>query len=291
MTAAAQRCGNIAIIGIPNAGKSTLFNRLIKHHLSAVTHKPQTTRRNIRGVLTEGDSQMAFIDTPGIHRQRAGALNRELNRNAKSTLYDADVIVMITSCHRWTRQDEDIYELIADIAVPRILALNKIDLLENKSDLLPLIKKLDAEHEFDVIIPISVLRDRAVDELKREIISRLPRRAFLFADDMVSDQSDEVVITELIREKLMQYSHGELPYITDIEVESIEKKEGLRAVTVNILADKPGRRAILVGAGGSKLKLIGSAARKQMEQVLGTRVYLNLRVKEKKSSHVAAYEK
>ncbi len=281
---AKQQCGSVAIIGAPNAGKSTLFNRLIGRHLSAVTHKPQTTRRNIRGALTEGAAQMIFIDTPGIHKGRAGALNRALNRNAKSVLYDVDVIILIASCRRWTRQDQDIHDLIADIPAPCLLALNKIDLLADKSEMLPLIKQMDERNRFDAIIPISVLRNKAIAALKQEIVSRLPQRPFLFGDDTISDQSDEVIIVELIREKLMQYSHGELPYITDIRVESIEQKGPRRNITVNILADKPGRRAILIGAGGSKLKLIGSTARKRIEQALGARTYLDLRVKDKKTA-------
>lgn len=280
----AKRCGTVAIVGAPNAGKSTLFNHLVGRHLSAVTHKPQTTRCNIRGILTEEATQIIFIDTPGIHKGRSGLLNRSLNRNAKSVLYDVDVIILIASCKRWTRQDQDIYDLIVGASAPCLLLLNKIDLLTDKAEVLPLIRKLDGRNYFDAIIPISVLRNKAIDRLKREIVCRLPQQPFLFCDNKISDQSDEVIIVELIREKLMQYSHGELPYITDIRVESIEQKGQLHNINVNILADKPGRRAILIGAGGSRLKLIGSTARRRIEQVLGVRTYLNLRVKDKKTA-------
>ena len=280
---AAQRCGTVAIVGRPNVGKSTLFNRLVGHHLSAVTHKPQTTRYSIRGILTEGRNQMVFVDTPGIHQNYASPLNRILNRSSKSVLDDVDIILLVASCRRWTRQDQDIYELVAATEAARLLVLNKTDLLADKTRMLPLLKEIGASHRFDAVVPISALHRHALDRLKKETLEQLPQRPFLFASDRLSGRDRKSVVAELVREQIMKHCHEELPYAAHVRVESLEEQNTMLNAAVDIWVAKPGQQAILVGSGGSMLQLIGSNARRRIEKVLGVHTHLKLQVKIKKN--------
>lgn len=281
---ARQKCGTIAIVGRPNVGKSTLFNQLLKKHLSPVTYKPQTTRYNIKGILTEADCQMVFIDTPGIHKDYITPLNRILNRNAKSVLLDADLILLMASCRKWTGQDQEIYDIVAQGTAPCILILNKVDLLVNKQDLLPLLDGFSKTHNFDAIIPVSALRSSVFENLRSEIVKHLPQQPFLFKDGEVSDRDRKFIIAELVREKIMKYCHDELPYAVHVQVELLREKAKILEVTANIWVNKPSQRVIMIGAGGSNLKLIGTAARKQIQSFVKCQVYLKLQVKVKKSN-------
>ena len=278
-----DRCGTVAIIGRPNVGKSTLFNRLIGQHLSPVTYKPQTTRYNIKGILTQESYQIVFVDTPGMHKNHVSPLNRILNRNAKSVLYDVDMIIFMASCRKWTNEDQEIYELIKDREIPRLLLLNKIDLLTDKKELLSHIQIISESHTFDAVIPISALKNDVFKRIENEIVKRLPEQLFLFTNNEMSDREREFIIAELVREKIMKYCQAELPYVTHVQVESLVEKGKMLKAIVNVWVEKRGQRTILIGTGGANLKMIGTAARKQIERVLGVHVYLKLQAKIRKS--------
>ena len=274
-----QRCGFVALVGRPNVGKSTLFNRLVGAHLSAVTHKPQTTRYNIRGVLTQSHRQMIFVDTPGLHRRVRHSLSRVLNRNALRVLPDVDIAVMIAVCDRWLDEDETVLNAVSACGKPALLVLNKVDRVRDKTALLETIANLSRKHDFAEIFPLSALRDTDFDHFTREIGARLPKGGFIFDEDRLSDRSERFIAAELVREQLMLELHQELPYAAHVEIERFEKRTPVVHVSAVIFVEKANQRAIVIGRGGGRLKRVGRRARTGIEELLGKRVFLQLWVK------------
>lgn len=283
MTAAAvdsapTRCGTVALVGKPNAGKSTLFNRLVGRRLSPVTHKPQTTRRNVRGILTGDDFQMVFVDTPGLYRGGHGLMDRVLNKNARNALSEVDLVALVTPALGWSRGDEAVFALARESGRAVVLVLSKVDLVKEKGRLLPVMKAFAEERGCARIVPVSARTGEGVGRLKAELAASLPEAGFLFPRDCDSDRGPEFTACELIRGKVMEALREELPYNTHVTVQSFEDGPSLLRIAAALAVAKPGQRRIVIGAGGAQLKQIGTQARLELERVFGKRVFLKLSV-------------
>lgn len=276
---ATHRFGQVALLGRPNVGKSTLLNSLIGTPLSIVSPKPQTTRHRILGIATLDDAQIAFLDTPGLHLGGKRAMNRQLNRVARQVPDEADVIVHVIAAPRWTDEDEQVWQLVSRHAAPRLLAINKIDRFKDRSDLLPFVARITAEREYAGVHYLRATHGQGNDALLRDVVGRLPLAERRYEEDEVTDRSERFLAAEMIREQLMLRLNEELPYATSVEIEKFEQDGGLARIAAAIWVERDGQKAIVVGAGGAQLKAIGTAARKRMEHLLGCRVFLELWVK------------
>ena len=281
--ASVTRCGFVAIVGRPNVGKSTLFNRLIETHLSPVTHKPQTTRCNIRGILTSANNQIILVDTPGLHRKIYRPLNRVLIDNVYHALSEVDVVVMMTMQGVWLKEDAMVLERIQETGKPCFLVLNKMDLLADKEQILPTLRRVQDKHAFQEIFPLSALKDRDFGTLIQAIASQLPKRKFIFTEGQISDQSERFLVGELIREQAMQELNQELPYIIHLQIDEFKERADIVHIQVTLFVEKEQQRSIVIGTGGRKLKRISMRARKHIESLLGKQVYLRVWVKVKKN--------
>ncbi len=276
-----RRCGFVALVGRPNVGKSTLFNRLVGAHLSPVTHKPQTTRYNIRGVLTQPSRQMIFLDTPGLHRRAHRSLNRILNNNVLRALTGVDVVVMMAVHDCWLPADEAVLAAAKRCDRPVFLVLNKVDRARDKSALLAILAAAARRHDFKEIFPLSALRDADFGKFTRTLAAYLPQRDFIFDEDQLSDRSERFIVAELVREQVMLELHQELPYAAHVEIEKFEERTPVVHISAVIFVEKSNQRAIVIGHGGARLKRIGTRSRRDAERLLGRRVYLRLWVKTK----------
>lgn len=277
------QCGYVAIIGRPNVGKSTLLNDLVGKKLSITSDKPQTTRTQVLGIKTMGHIQVLYIDTPGLHKAEKNAMNRYMNKLASSVVTDADVIVFIIEANRWLEEDEIVLDKLKKTKAPVILAINKVDKLDDKAQLLPIIEKLQTQYPFVHIIPISATRHENVQELEDEIFKLLPEGPHFFPDGELTDKSPRFLVSELIREKIIRNTGQEVPYSTTVEVESWTEEEKLIRINAIIWVEREGQKAIIIGKAGEKLKQIGTAARKDIETLLDKKVFLRLWVKVKSS--------
>ncbi|MGN6728970.1 MAG: GTPase Era [Rhodanobacteraceae bacterium] len=273
-------CGLVAIVGRPNVGKSTLLNALVGERLSIVTPRPHTTRHRILGVVTKPEGQILYLDTPGMHRQVKRAMNRSLNRAVHAAVAEADLAVQVIEAGRWTDEDESVYAALPGRELPRLLALNKLDRVREKSTLLPFVEKLCRQHAFDEVFWLSAQRNEGIAALEQGILARLPQREPAFGADTFTDRSERFLCAELIREQLMRQLGEELPYATTVEIESFKDREdGLAEIAAVIWVEREGQKAIVIGTGGERLKKIGSAARRSIERLLDRRAYLRLWVK------------
>ncbi len=274
------RCGTVALVGRPNVGKSTLLNALLDCHLSIVSPKPQTTRHRILGIVTRTAGQMLFLDTPGLHADGGKALNRRLNRAVHSVLTEAEVLLQLVEAGQWRDEDEQVYQAMCRQSAPRLLVINKVDLKRDKRELLPWVEGLIDGHDFSDIYYISARRRIGLEALEQGILARLPEREPMFADDELTDRSSRFLVAELVREQLMLRLQQELPYATTVAVERFETRaDGSIAIDAVIWVEREGQKGIVIGKGGKTLKLVGSQARKRIEDLLGTRVHLGLWVK------------
>ncbi|HEX6614399.1 MAG TPA: GTPase Era [Rhodanobacteraceae bacterium] len=275
-----SRCGLVAIVGRPNVGKSTLLNALVGERLSIVTPRPHTTRHRILGVVTRPQGQILYLDTPGMHRQARRAMNRSLNRAVHAAVAEADLVVQVIEAGRWDDEDQGVYAALAEREVPRLLALNKLDRVRDKSALLPFVEQVCAGHAFDEVFWLSAQRNEGIADLENGILQRLPEREPVFDADTFTDRSERFLCAELIREQLMRQLGEELPYATTVEIESFKDREdGLAEIAAVIWVEREGQKAIVIGAGGERLKKIGSAARRGIEKLLDRRTFLRLWVK------------
>ncbi len=272
--------GFVALVGRPNAGKSTLLNRLVGQKIAAVSNKPQTTRFRIQGVITSPEGQMVLVDTPGVHRP-----GYEMNRRMMSTVQDAlmgvDLVCLICDASVSTgRGDQFVLELVQKSGKPAILLLNKTDKLADKSALLSLIERYRGEYDWREIIPISALKGIQLDTLQNEIIKHLPEGEALFAEDDLTDQSMRTLAAEIVREKILQTTGEEIPYVTAVVTEKWEEvREDFTRIYCAIFVERPTQKKIIIGKGASRLKQIGMSARKEIEELLGHRCHLELFVK------------
>lgn len=274
------RSGYVALIGRPNAGKSTLLNRLVGQKIAAVSDKPQTTRFRIQGVTTRPDGQIVFVDTPGVHRP-----GYEMNRRMMSAVQDAllgvDLVCMIRDASVSTgKGDRFVLELIQKSRKPAILILNKIDQVSDKLKLLPMIEWYRKEYEWLSYFPISALKGNLLDALQKEIIRHLPQADPIFEEDELTDQSMRTLVAEIVREKILQTTAEEIPYVTAVVTEKWEDvREDFTRIYCAIFVERTSQKKIIIGKGGARLKEIGTRARKEIEQLLGHRCHLELFVK------------
>ncbi len=279
--APAQRCGYVAIIGRPNVGKSTLLNHMLGQKISITSRKPQTTRHRVLGIKTEGDDQVVFVDTPGLHKGARKAINRYMNRAASSAIADVDVVVMVVDRTAWTDEDEWVLEQAQSGSAPVILAVNKVDLMDNKGDLLPHLQFLSEQAEFKAIVPISALNQHNIDELDHCIREELPESVHFFPEDQVTDRSQRFMAAEMVREKIMRQLGEELPYAITVEIEEFRQQDDVLHISALIFVERDGQKRIIIGKGGSRLRSIGADARADMEALFESRVMLKLWVKVK----------
>ena len=275
------RCGLVAVIGRPNVGKSTLINAVMGRKVSIVTAKPQTTRHRILAVLTEAKQQIIFVDTPGLHRKSAKAMNRLMNRTAANALADADLILFVSDATRWTSEDDDVVKRLKSCNSPVIALLNKIDKVHPREKLLDGLALMSARLDFAEIVPISALKDDNLDHLMAMIPAFLPESPPLFPEDMQTDRSDEFHVAEIIREKLTLRLHQEMPYGLTVQVERMVKEEKGIAINAIIWVERDSQKGIAVGKNGSVLKMVGRSARLEIAELLGQPVHLELWVKVK----------
>ncbi|TQV86674.1 GTPase Era [Aliikangiella coralliicola] len=282
MASPSTHCGFVAFVGRPNVGKSTLLNRLLGQKLSITSRKPQTTRHRIMGIDTFDNTQLVYVDTPGLHKQEARAINRFMNRAAASSISDVDIVVFVVEPDRWTEDDQLVLEHLKASKRPVILFLNKTDQLKDKELLLPQLQKLSDKHEFLQIIPGSALKGLQVDELKSYLVDAMPEGDFIFPEDYYTDRSERFLAAEIIREKLIRQLGDELPYSVTVEIEQFKTDEaGLLRINGLILVERNGQKSIVIGKGGSRLKQVGTDARKDIKRLFGQKVFLELWVKVK----------
>ncbi len=276
------RCGYVALLGRPNVGKSTLLNHVLRQKIAITSRKPQTTRYNVLGVDTEGVYQAIYMDTPGIHQHTDKALNRYMVANATGALKDVDIRVMLVESGKWRDEDEHVLNLLKDRRGVNLAVLSKVDLLENKNALLPQIEQLAAHDVFTDIVPLSALRNDGVEAFRQCIFSHLPVGPHLFAEDEITDQSERRLVEEIVREKLMRQLGDEIPHSVAVVVERFVDEDGLTEIHADIYVERDGQKRIVIGKQGARLKLIGSAAREDIEKLLDRKVMLHLFVKVRK---------
>ncbi len=274
-------CGYIALVGRPNAGKSTLLNHILKQKISITSRKPQTTRHSILGIDTLDDYQFIYVDTPGIHQGNPKAINKMMNKTAVTVLKDVDIIVFLVEADRWGEEEDSILELVKRTKTPCILAINKIDRIKDKSLLLPLIETMQQRHDFHAIIPISAKTGTQVSVLQDKLKQLLPESPHFYGKDQITDRPIKFLCAELLREKIFRFCGDELPYSTTVEIESFKEEENLIRIHALIMVDKPNHKRMIIGNKGEKLKEMASQARTDMEKLLDNKVFLQCWVKVK----------
>ena len=270
--------GFVAIIGRPNVGKSTLMNQLIGAKVSITSKKAQTTRHRINGVLTQDNTQYIFVDTPGFQTKHGGALNRVLNRNVSQALGEVDVVVWVIEAMKFTPQDEAVLNILPE-TTPVILAINKVDQLEKKNDLLPFVQKISERFNFKHIIPVSAKNGVQMQVLLDEIKPLLPENPAFFEEDDITDRPSKFLATEIIREKIFRLSGDEVPYGCTVVIELFTEEKNLYRIAAAILVERDAHKAMIIGQGGERMKRIASEARQDMEQLFGCKVFLEVFVK------------
>lgn len=280
MSNSIYRSGYAALIGRPNAGKSTLLNRIVGEKIAAVSNKPQTTRHKIQGIYTTETGQAVFVDTPGVHKP-GYLLNRRMMAAVHDALLSVDVVVLIRDASVSTGNgDRFVLDLVRESAKPAILVLNKIDKIKNKGELLPLMELYANEYEFAEIIPASALKGEAVTELLDLIVKHLPKGEPIFGDDEMTDQPMRAIAAEMVREKILATTGEEIPYVTAVVTEKWDDSDPQKlTIFCAIYVERNSQKGIIIGKGGSKLKQIGIDARADIEKLLGQHVHLQLFVK------------
>jgi len=280
VTEADFRTGYIAIIGRPNVGKSTLLNKLLQQKISITSKKAQTTRFRINGILTDAQTQFVFVDTPGFQTQYTNRLNTAMNRVVTQSMQDVDVILFVIEAMHFDQRDHAALKILPK-NVPVILVMNKIDKLADKNQLLPFLSNMAEIFEFAAIIPVSAIHKMQLPELLTSIRTYLPVNQPLFDKDEITDRSQRFIAGEFIREKLFRLVGDEIPYSTSVVVDQFNLEGDLHKIYATILVEKPNQKAIIIGKKGEKLKQIASQARKDMELLVGGKVYLEVWVKVK----------
>jgi len=273
------RSGYLAIVGRPNTGKSTLVNALVGEKISIVTSKPQTTRHRILGVLTGERYQLMLVDTPGLHGGSGKLLNRTMNRAAVGSLADADAVLFLVEATGWSSGDDYVLERIRQLRCPCLLVPNKVDLVKPRSRLLPFIERCTQRHDFSEIIPVSATRGQNLDRLLDTVLNYIPEGDMLFPADATTDRNIEFRIAEIVREKLMQCLHQEVPYGLAVEVNQLQVRGELMLVDMIIWVDRESHSGIVVGQGGARIKRVGTEARLELETTFGRKFHLQTRVK------------
>ena len=276
-----QRCGLVAIVGRPNVGKSTLLNALVGQKVSITSDKAQTTRHRITGIRTVDAAQFVFVDTPGFQTQHAAALNRTLNRTVQGALADVDVVLFVVEAGRFGLDDAKVLALMptGEQTKPVLLIANKLDAVHRRAELAPWLKGMQERHPFAEFVPLSARKDADVKRLLGIVRPYLPEQAWFHEEDALTDRSDRFLASELIREKLFRLTGDELPYTSTVVIDKFEEEGNLRRIAASIVVERDGHKGIIIGAGGERLKRIGSEARRELEKLLGAKVFLELFVK------------
>jgi GTP-binding protein Era len=274
------RCGYVALIGRPNAGKSTLLNRLIGEKIAAVSNKPQTTRHKIQGIVTKKTGQIVFVDTPGVHKP-GYLLNRRMMAAVHDAILSVDLLVLMRDASVSTGNgDKFVLDLVRNSGKKAILVLNKIDKLKDKTGLLPLIDFYAKEFDFEETIPVSALRGEMIDVLLHKIIENLPEGEPIFAEDEMTDQPLRTIVAEMVREKILETTGEEIPYVTAVVTEMFDESDpALTKIYCAIYVERSSQKKIIIGKEGKKLREIGTKARQDIENLLGKQVFLKLFVK------------
>jgi GTPase len=280
MPRAGYKSGVVALIGRPNAGKSTLLNRLVGEKIAAVSNKPQTTRHRIKGVVTRDDGQIVFLDTPGVHKP-GHMLNRRMMAAVHDAILSVDLLVLMRDASVSTGNgDRFVLELVKEAEKPAILVLNKIDKLKDKAELLPLIASYAERHDFAEIVPVSSLKGEAVDDMLSSIIKHLPEGEPIFASDELTDEPLRSIVAEMVREKILASTGEEIPYVVAVVTELFDESDPeLTRIFCAIYVEKPSQKKIVVGKQGARIKDVGTKARTDIEKLLGKKVFLKLFVK------------
>jgi GTP-binding protein Era len=274
------KSGFVSILGRPNAGKSTLLNAVLGQKLAIVTSKPQTTRTSIQGVVTADDYQIVFMDTPGIHRSNT-LMNKRMMDTVRATASADVVLFLIDVLEPFREEDAEAIDLVKKLEAPAIAVLNKVDKLADKTKLLALIEHLRGLHEFAEFIPISAMKGTGVDTLLKQIVKRLPEGEAMYPEDHMTDQPSRFLAAEILREKILHHTQKEVPHAVAVMVDTWVETPKILKIAATIYVEKPGQKAILIGAGGESLKKIGTLARYEMEKTFERKIFLQTFVKVK----------
>lgn len=278
----ATHAGLIAIVGRPNVGKSTLLNALLGQKISITSRKPQTTRHRILGILTQENKQAILVDTPGLHSDEKRAINRLMNRAAASSISEVELVVFLVEGTHWVADDDLVLNKIKKSGSPCILVVNKIDNITDKDSLLPHLQKLGAMHDFNDIVPISASKGNGVDTIRELCLASLPQSDFWFPEDHITDRSSRFMASEIIREKLIRFTGDELPYSITVEIEQFKMdNKGIIHINALILVERDSQKRMVIGNKGERLKTIGQEARRDMENLFDSKVFLETWVKVK----------
>lgn len=279
MSVQMKKCGTVAIIGQPNVGKSSLLNHFVGSKLSITSNKSQTTRYQLIGIHTSENAQFIFVDTPGYQQKYQNQMNKNMNKTVVQALKDVDVILFLTESNRSNDIEKKLIEMIPKDS-HAILAINKIDLIKDKSKLLKMIEDYDSYKRFQHIVPISVKKKLSLIELQNLIRDFLPEQDFIYEDDELTDKNERFLAAEIIREKVFRLTGQELPYSVAVEIEKFEETpEGLRRIYAAIIVDRESHKPMIIGKKGDRLKDISSKSRKDMEALFGAKVWLEVWVK------------
>lgn len=281
-----MKAGHIALVGRPNVGKSTLLNHLIGQKIAITSRKPQTTRHALLGIRSEGDCQLVFVDTPGlqpVQQARAKALNRQMNRTAKQSADFVDVILLVLEAGRISDADREVIQLLAGFPQPKLALINKIDRLPNPEALLPQLAQLQELAPWRALIPVSALKGTNLPTVIAQLTALLPERPWFYGEDEITTSATRFLVAETLREKLFRYLHQEVPYGLGVVIDAYREEEALIRIDATIIVERNSQKAIVIGRGGSMLKLIGSRARADLEKLLERKVMLKTFVKSKEN--------
>lgn len=278
---AAPRCGHVAIVGRPSVGKSTLLNALVGAKVSITSRRPQTTRHRITGILTEPGRQFVFVDTPGFQTKHASRLNARLNKAVREALGEVDAVVWVVDAAHVVPADRAVLDLVPP-RVPVVAAVNKVDALADKAALMPRLAALAQSRGFAAIVPVSAQKGTQLAALKDEVARLLPEGPPLYPEDDLTDRDERFLAAEYVREKVFRQLGDEIPYATTVGIDRFEHTGDLRRIYASVVVEKPGQKAILLGEGGRRMKAIATAARRDLEQLYGGTVYLEVWVRVKK---------
>ena len=283
-----MKSGYVAILGRPNVGKSTLLNALVGQKISITSRKPQTTRQKVIGILTEEEYQVLFVDTPGIHSEKKDALNRFMNRDAKSALVDVDIVVLVFDRGKYKSEDQIVVDCCKHVTAHKIVVVNKIDLLSNPNELFPILKNFQDRFPDATMIPLSAQKEKNLEALIKEIKSRLPESPFYYPEDQITDRSQRFLIAEIIREKIMRQLGKEIPYQTAVVLDTISTESSHVKIDASIFVDKNSQKKIVIGKDGERIKRVSIDARLDIEALLQKKVMLRTWIRVKKGwSHSA----
>lgn len=278
-----MKSGFVALIGRPNVGKSTLMNHLLGRKISITCRKPQTTRHRILGIKTCPDAQLVFVDMPGIHPAKTKALNRYLNKTAIMASAGVDAIILLLDGCFWHLQDEAVLQHLAKLQTPVILAINKVDRLDDKTPLLDFLQQATGKFNFQATIAISALKNTNLEQLQKQIIGLLPEGDLIYPAEQITDRSQRFMAAEIVREKLSRRLGDELPYAITVEIERYLQEKTINKIYAIIWVESNSQKSIVIGKHGEMLKKIGSEARGDIEKLTDKKAYLQLWVKVKKS--------